>query len=158
VVRPQVPALKGVYHLRLLFGFLGAQVSAHFLYIKARNTRSSGANLRSRHIPKETALDVTAIDRLAPSGPPVRALYVSHFGNRLQDPSTFPLISFPRSRYYRTTQVIYKITAFFDNLTRAQLLAVRLTAESDQPDEDEDLRPALCCFPRAQPQPARQTR
>jgi hypothetical protein len=56
----------------------------------------------------------------------VRALYVSHFGNRLQGPSTFPLISFPRSRYYRTTKVIFeiKVTAFFDNLTRAQLLAI----------------------------------
>jgi len=38
-------------------------------------------------------------------------------------PSTFPLISFPRLRYYMRTQVIYKITAFFDNLTRAQPLA-----------------------------------
>jgi hypothetical protein len=54
----------------------------------------------------------------------IRALYVSHFGKCLQGPSTFPLIPSPRPRYYRTTQVIYKITAFFDNLTRAQLLAI----------------------------------
>jgi hypothetical protein len=56
--------------------------------------------------------------------PQVRTLFDSHFGNRLQGPSTFPLISLPRHRYNRTTQVIYKITAFFDNLTRSQLLAI----------------------------------
>jgi hypothetical protein len=52
----------------------------------------------------------------------VRAPYVSHFGNRLQGPSTFLLISLRRPRYYGEIQVIYKITAFFDNLTRAQPL------------------------------------
>jgi len=61
-----------------------------------------------------------------------RALYVSHFGNRLQGPSTFPLISFSRSRYYRTTQVIYKITEFFDNLTGAQLLAIVFTTYANR--------------------------
>jgi hypothetical protein len=66
------------------------------------------------------------------------APYVSHFGNRLQGPFTFPLLSFPRTRYYRTTQVIYKITAFFDNLTRVQPLANLPTAESDQQDEAEN--------------------
>jgi len=80
-----------------------------------------------------------------------RALYVSHFGNRLHDPSTFSLISSPLHRYYRATQVIYKITLFFDNLTRAQLLAMVVTnrsaAESDQQHEGENLRPALCCCP-----------
>src|SRR5271167_2890285 len=47
----------------------GAQVHARYLLFQARNTRFSGANLGLRHIPKETAPDVIAIDRLAPSGP-----------------------------------------------------------------------------------------
>jgi hypothetical protein len=38
----------------------------------------------------------TVVDRLVPSGLHIRALYVSHFGNCRQGPSTFPLIPFPR--------------------------------------------------------------
>ena len=115
------------------------QVRARFLYIQARNAGPSGANLGFA-VFRRRQLQIV----LCHQAHTVHALYVSHFGNRLQGPSTFPLISVPRLRYYRASKVIYKITAFFDNLTRAQRLAIP-NCESDQPDEGETLRPAFCC-------------
>jgi hypothetical protein len=45
-----------------------------------------------------------------------------------------------------TTQVIYKITALFDNLTRAQLFAIcQLLSPTNQTKAKTFVR-ALCCF------------
>jgi hypothetical protein len=97
-------------------------------------THSSGANLGFRHIPKQAAPDVVAIDRLAPSGPHSSRTLRFPFRESSSGTIHFPLDLAPSPRYYRTTQVIYKITTFFDNLTRAQLWPFP-TAELDQPDE-----------------------
>jgi hypothetical protein len=73
---------------------------------------------------EETALDFTTIDRFAPSGPHSSRTLRFPFREPPSGPIHFPLDLIPSLRYYRTTQVIYKITAFFDNLTRTQLLAI----------------------------------
>ena len=66
----------------------------------------------------------TAIDRLAPSGPHSSCTLRFPFREPSRGPIHFPLDLIPSYRYNKTAQVIYKITAVFDNLTRAQLLAI----------------------------------
>jgi len=67
------------------------------------------------------------IDRLAPPIPHGSRTLPFPVREPSSGPIHFPLDLISSARYYRATQVIYKITAFFDNLTRAQLLAIVVT-------------------------------
>jgi len=97
---------------------------APFLDIQAGNTRSSGANLGFAIFQRRQPQMFIAIDRLAPSGPHSSRTLRFPFRKPSSGPIHFLFDLTPSPRYYRTTQVIYKITAFFDNLTRALLLAI----------------------------------
>ena len=76
---------------------------------------------------EETAPDVITIGRLPPPRPHSSRTLRFPFREPSSGPIHFPLDLIPSPRYYGTTQVIYKITAFFDNLTRSQLLAIMFT-------------------------------
>jgi|SRR5579863_5541621 len=102
-----------------------AQVRARPLHIQARNTRFPGADLGfaifRRDSPRCHSCRSSCVIR--PTQP--RSLRFP-FREPSSGPIHFPLDLVPSPRYYITTQVIFeiKMTAFFDNLTRAQLLAI----------------------------------
>jgi hypothetical protein len=88
-----------------------------------------------------------AIDRLAPSGPGSPRPLRFPFRESSSGPIHFSLDLIPRQRYNMTTLVIYKITKFFDNLTRAQLLAIcQLLSQTNQTKAKTFVR-RVCCRP-----------
>jgi hypothetical protein len=63
----------------------------------------------------------------------------------------FPLDLIPSLRYNMTIRVIFEITAFFDNLTRAQLLAIADGWVRPNKTKAKNLCPAFCCRRRHRP-------